>query len=156
MCTCFFFLDVFLWAGGIHQVVRTASLNIIFCQKSACLRSFITSLMVTTQVLNGCSDIESTKTTHKHTRWAVLLSGRPCNVILIVISLAVICYGTCHFGQEPGLIGQLLRGGGLDAQHPRSIRQLLLGLGVSHSGTMSACYFGAFSSVSVLRNNEPS
>ena len=82
-----------------------------------------------TQVLNSMWD--NNTHTHTHTqahiepRWVIMQWARPCNVILMVISLAVICYGTCHFGREPGLIGLSLRGGGLDPWQAGSNSQLL-------------------------------
>lgn len=97
---------------------------------------------MTTQVLDSLWDIKSitvNKHTHTHTPWVTLLSVRPCNVILMVISLAVICYGTCHFEREPALIGQSLRRGGLDTLHPRSVSQLLQSFGVNNSGMFSLC-----------------
>lgn len=85
---------------------------------------------------------------HTRTRWAVLLSGRPRNCHSDSYFISCNLLWDLPFRTEPGWIGQLLRGGGLDARHPRSIRLLLPGLDVSRSGTMSACFFGAFSSVS--------
>lgn len=95
---------------------------------------------MTTQVLGSLWDIKSiTVNKHMRTPWVTLLSVRPCNVILMVTSLAVICYGTCHFEQQPALIGQSLRRGGLDTLHPRSVSQLLQSFGVNNSGMFSQC-----------------
>lgn len=59
------------------------------------------------QVLDSMWDaFINTNSSHAHIEscWVIMASASLFNDILMVIALAVICYGTCHFGQEPVLI----------------------------------------------------
>lgn len=81
----------------------------------------------------------SRECTHNDTsaRWVIMHSARPCNVTLMVVFISCHLLRDTPFQREPGLIGQALRGGGLDTLQPGSISQLLQMLVANNSGVLS-------------------